>query len=671
MSKLTTGARTGTPVACLNGALPAPATARGTRPASVLWSWGVRLFRSMNFRSKALLVSAVFLAVVGQLTFIYVRASQDGVNLARREQVGVAQFRQLVQLMGLAQDLRQLRMQAGGPLTPEIKPLMEKMQTQLHEFDGSVTAALGLAESVKFVQNAFTPVKAGAADAEEAFQRGDMLVDQLLRLGADVADASGLALDPETTSYHLMLASTQEVPLALQTLGRMRDLGGLTLATRELTPASRRFLAGDSYHMSRHLETVFARYERVVKAAPELAQALAFEEAFKPVNAFLRSVRRGPLADAGPTGDAAAYAASAQAALAAMNALVTRSYTTLDSLIGQRAQALERARGVQLGMVLAGLLAAAYLFNCFYLGTRDGMQEVLHHVEAMARGDLSTAPQIVGRDESTALMLAIQAMQSSLRTLIGQVRECTGSIVSTSTQVSAGAQDLSERTEKTAGSLQQAAAAMEQIAATVKQTAEKSGESARLGRENARVADEGGEVIGRAVQTMHEIQASSRKISEIIGVIDSIAFQTNLLALNAAVEAARAGDSGRGFAVVAAEVRTLAQRSAGAAQQIKELITASTEQTCEGARIVNDAGRSMTRMVSNAQTMSGLLADVSASTSEQTRSVEQVSVAVAQLDHDTQCNAALVEQTTAAAFLMQQRAGDLAAMAERFVLEPA
>ena len=212
---------------------------------------------------------------------------------------------------------------------------------------------------------------------------------------------------------------------------------------------------------------------------------------------------------------------------------------------------------------------------------------------------------------------------------------------------------------------------MDQISTTVQHAAAKASETSALGQENARVASEGGQVIAQVVSTMQGIQNSSQKIGEIIGVIDSIAFQTNILALNAAVEAARAGEQGRGFAVVAAEVRALAQRSAGAAQEIKALISSGAEQTLAGTRVVQKAGETMSQLVRNAQAMSALLGDVSVATAEQNRGITSVSAAVVQLDQDTQRNAALVEETTAAALSMHQMASEMAAAADRFTLPAA
>ena len=633
-----------------------------------VWSVGVRLFRNMGFAGKAVVISLVFLLVIAQLAFIFLRANNQLLKTSELELVGVVQVKDILVLLNQAQALRQGITASAGKGSAEVNEWLGKVDQQLTKVEALLMHEPTTAAATKFVRDAFTPMSKPLDDAEASFTRADELVQHVMRLNGAVVDASGLSLDPDADSYHLMMASTSETLQAIRMLSRMRDLGTEALATTTLSPHAARIIQGDSYMMYLHLEQLFARYERVVSINADLTSPLAYEEAFKPVNTFMRAIRRGPLAEGGPAGDAKAYAAAGQLAIEAMEGLTQRSHASLARLIELRIAAQRGARNLQLGIAGAGLLVAAYFFYCFFLVTRGGMREVTRHINCLAGGDLSTSPRPWGKDEAADLMLSIGAMQTSLRQLVGEVRACATGIVTASAEVSAGAQDLSQRTELAAGSLQQTASAMEEISATVQHTSAKSDESAALGEENARVAGQGGEVIAQVVNTMLSIQSSSNKIVEIIGVIDGIAFQTNILALNAAVEAARAGEQGRGFAVVAAEVRALAQRSASAAKEIKTLINASAEQTALGARVVQSAGDTMGQLVRNAETMSALLADVSTAAAEQTRGVSEVGVAVAQLDQDTQRNAALVEQTSAAAMSMSRMASRLAEAADRFVL---
>jgi methyl-accepting chemotaxis protein len=287
---------------------------------------------------------------------------------------------------------------------------------------------------------------------------------------------------------------------------------------------------------------------------------------------------------------------------------------------------------------------------------------------AVARGDLTVDVPLMQGD-TTSVMAAMRHMRDSLARVVTQVRDTSQSIATGSGQIATGNADLSQRTEQQASSLQQTAASMEQLSGTVRSSADTAHQAAELAASARTVATHGGEVVGEVVSTMQTISASSRKIEDIIGVIDSIAFQTNILALNAAVEAARAGEQGRGFAVVAAEVRNLAQRSAEAAREIKALIAASVGNVDAGVRLVNDAGATMGEIVAQVKTVSELISQISHATTEQTAGLGHVSQAVAQLDQVTQNNSSLVEQSAAAARGLTDQADRLVDAVRMFKLE--
>ncbi len=320
-----------------------------------------------------------------------------------------------------------------------------------------------------------------------------------------------------------------------------------------------------------------------------------------------------------------------------------------------------------LGTVVSLVLAVAgYLFLSFYRVMDGGLKETRRHLRAMTDGDLTTTPSPWGRDEAAQLMLELRDMQDSLRNMVLRVRRASDEIVHSSSEIASGAMDLSARTEQTAANLEQSAASMEQITATVKTGSDSTDEASRVARHNAEIAADGGRVMREVVQTMDGIRSASAKIGEIIGTIDAIAFQTNILALNAAVEAARAGEQGRGFAVVASEVRTLAQRSAEAARQIKTLIGSSVEQVESGTGVVRKAGATIEDIVTSSQRVDQLLGEVAHGAREQSLGIGQIGQAVQELDRMTQQNAALVEQTAGAASAMRDQACALAEEVSRF-----
>ena len=315
--------------------------------------------------------------------------------------------------------------------------------------------------------------------------------------------------------------------------------------------------------------------------------------------------------------------------------------------------------------LVIGVLLALWIIHAI---TRP-LRRAVSVTQAVAGGDLTVQVDAHGRSETAQLLHALRQMLDGLRQVVGQVRDGSGSVASASGQIAQANMDLSARTEEQASALEQTAASMEQLNSAVRQNADNADQANQLARSASEVAERGGTAVGEAVQTMQGISESSRKIAEIIQVIDAIAFQTNILALNAAVEAARAGEQGRGFAVVASEVRTLAGRSAEAAKEIKALITDSVQRVASGTAQVNAAGETMKEVVRAIHRVAALMGEISAASREQSQGVGQVGEAVTQMDQVTQQNASLVEEMAAAASSLESQAQALVKAVQAFRLD--
>ncbi|MYN21101.1 HAMP domain-containing protein [Rugamonas sp. FT107W] len=326
------------------------------------------------------------------------------------------------------------------------------------------------------------------------------------------------------------------------------------------------------------------------------------------------------------------------------------------------------SRKMVLGTLALLIVVSAVLATVVARIVAAPLEEAVAIAQRVADGDLTGHIVSHGRDETGQLMHSLKAMNDSLLRVVGEVRGGTDTIATASAQIASGNLDLSARTEGQASSLEQTASAMEELTSTVKQNADNARQANQLAQSASGTAADGGKVVGEVIATMESISASSRKIVDIISVIDGIAFQTNILALNAAVEAARAGEQGRGFAVVASEVRNLAQRSAAAAKEIKGLIDDSVQQVDNGTALVQQAGSTMEQVVASVRRVSDVVAEISAASSEQSTGIEEVNKAITQMDEVTQQNAALVEEAAAAAGSLQDQAAKLASVVAVFRL---
>ncbi len=504
----------------------------------------------------------------------------------------------------------------------------------------------------------------------QSFARHTALIAEQLSMLEDIANVSGIVLHPEASLYFLQNGILMHQPRLTEALGQLRARGALALAKGEATAEDKTRLAAlVSLARANHRDATKALELsmqsdpaiRVAIAAPLAAARAAVDEGLNLVDEKI--VRADKLSFA-----SAEYFSVATRVIDAQFALVDSAFTVLDTQF-QQSEAAARVELITLSSC-AALLSALTFWIMWTIArtTTASVAAALLLAESVAAGDLSSTTQATGRDEIGQLLRALGTMNDRLGRVVAGVRQNAEGVASASAQIAQGNNDLSVRTEQQAAALEETAASMEQLSATVKQNADNARQANQLALGASTVAIKSGEVVSEVVTTMKGINDSSKKIADIISVIDGIAFQTNILALNAAVEAARAGEQGRGFAVVASEVRSLAGRSADAAKEIKSLITASVERVEQGTKLVDQAGATMTEVVSSIKRVTDIMGEISAASTEQSAGVAQVGEAVSQMDQATQQNAALVEESAAAAESLKVQAQQLVSAVAVFKL---
>jgi methyl-accepting chemotaxis protein len=483
------------------------------------------------------------------------------------------------------------------------------------------------------------------------FGVGVFAVSQMARLNANTEDIA--------TNWLASIKTLGNLRNTLNEVRRVEALHLMAVKPDEWAVEERKMDAA-----AKRLKEDLATYEPLISSPEEqqLADQLkARLTALEPVHAKLMALSREGESKQ-PQADDYYRGPSDVAFMAAME--TTRDLITLNekgSVVAHEdaRHTYAQARAWVVMLVLAAMGAAAFMAVWITRLITVPMTRAVDAAQRIADGDLTLQLRTQGRDETAQLLSALSDMQNKLAHIVGGVRNGADSVATASAEIAQGNLDLSQRTEQQASSLEETAASMEQLGSTVRQNADSASQANQLAQGASQVAIRGGEVVGQVVETMKGINESSRKIADIISVIDGIAFQTNILALNAAVEAARAGEQGRGFAVVASEVRSLAGRSAEAAKEIKGLIVASVERVEQGSNLVDQAGATMQEVVSAIQRVTDIVGEITAASAQQSSGVSQVSEAVNQMDQATQQNAALVEQSAAAAESLKSQAQQL------------
>jgi len=634
----------------------------------------------MSVGRKLLLLGLLVLSTVCVPLFLQLKLSRELIAAADSERRGVEPARQLMKLVQLTQQHRGLSagLLGGNASVASVRESkrdeVEKAIAQLQAYFRDEPIPDNLATVWQQARDDWAQVKSrvdqkqySATDSSTAhaaliakqFKTLDLLLDQ-----------TGLILDPQADSYYLMSAALTRLPVAAESLGQTRARGAGFLAEGQVTPEGRAMLAGLVRASTDQFEAMTAAFGKAFAANPALEKSLSktLAEAQVPIQEALALASKEIVG--APTLQYAApqYIATFTSTIDHLFVLEGAALDELEAMLTERVRALQRTELTQFGLLGLMLLSVGWLARRVVHGITEPLGRAVRLAERVAAGDLTGEEQVQGRDEIAQLLVSLNAMKDSLHRVVGEVRSNAEGVAIAAREIARGNVDLSQRTEQQASSLQQTAASMDEMTSTVRSNADHAQHANVLARQASELACDGGASVQQMVTTMRGIESSSKRIVDIIAVIDGIAFQTNILALNAAVEAARAGEQGRGFAVVAAEVRTLAQRSALAAREIKSLIGASVEQVGSGARIVEEAGATMDQAVDAIQQVASAIAQITQASSEQSAGLGQVSVAVNHMDQLTQQNAALVEQAAVAAERLNDQAARLASLVNTFRL---
>ncbi len=633
------------------------------------------LMQRLRLFPKFLLVSLVFLLPLLLVSALLMAELNKSIDVTGRERRGVAYLLQVQDITRLAQQhraLERLRLAARQPA--DGAPLRTAIEQRLQRLDQWQAGAAGLSvlpewNAARQAWQSLAGQQAKGGGAKDSAGTHGAFIAAMNRLAAAVADQSSLSLDPEVQTYYLIAAFTRALPDIAEDLSVIAAHGAAYIDSGLFEANEDQMVNATAMVAHHNLERVPGQLAAMVRHHPALKGALqAHQGAPALALAFLERTKN-EVANSYNQTSGKEFAAAGQAAVDGLYGLGGACATALDGLLAERMAASLWRRNLMLAGVLAAMAAAAYLFAGFYLSFSRDVGRLNRAVRAAAAGDLTQTIASPARDEIGALVRAFGGMTAALATLVDDIRNGAGRIAGGADALAGGNTELSAHTATQAQDLSATAAAMRALTATVQRNAAHAEQGRTLVQSANAIARQGGGTVAAVVDTMAAIRAGSDRIRDITGVIDGIAFQTNILALNAAVEAARAGDAGRGFAVVAGEVRSLAQRSAAAAKEIKALIDNSVACVETGHAQADAAGATMAQVVQSVQQTAGLIAQISEAEAAQRRQIEQVDRALARLDDMTRQNGALVRQASAGADGLHDEALQLSEAVSRFRLE--
>ncbi len=651
---------------------------------NTLFAPAAALMARLRLGPKFLLAGIPTLILLLALGFAAVRDLNERVHALESKRVATALMAELVEWNKVLIESRRVAI-TGTPGDPAALEAFKKQSTavnkQLERIEASVAQAqpfFDMSTGLAGLRKGWTDLQANVAalpmDAEfpaKAFAAHAPEYGRLYGFMRDMGNASGLAQDPEADLFYLGYPLANNTPSTAGIAVRIAAYATMNVNRGTVSAADKQFYEVTDARLNDTFGTVETMLGQSMKANPMVQQALGqrFDTLKASAKEMLGYIRTNFTKVDSVAVTQADVARASAATLDAAWALVEANRAVLDELLQERASEAATQRNLIVLAMLAGVLLSVYIYVGIYLSMAASMRHASKAAQAIAAGQLGTVQAAISKDEFADLVADLRQADQALARVIAGVKQSSESIATASAEIATGTQDLSMRTEQTASSLQQTAASMEQLTGTVSQSTQAAGSARQLSSSAADVARRGGQVVQQVVQTMDAINDSSRRIGDIIGVIDGIAFQTNILALNAAVEAARAGEQGRGFAVVAGEVRNLAQRSAEAAKEIKQLIATSVDKVEAGSRLVGEAGGTMTEIVDSVGRVNQVIGEISSAANEQSQGIAEVNTAVSKLDQMTQQNAALVEESAAAAESLKEQARRLAEVVGSFRIQ--
>jgi len=641
------------------------------------------LLARLRFRSKVLVCGGITAALLLCLGALQVLGLHQRVRMIEAERSAVALMATLVEWNKVLIENRRIVI-ATAPGDDGVRQRLqqhaqavEAVLARIEQQVGAAGARYDMAVETRSLRQGWQELQKNVGalpvDAEfpaRAFAAHAPEYARLYAFMRELGNKSRMALDPDRDLFYLGFPLANNSPASAGIVVRLAAYATLNLPRGEITPKDKAFYEVTHARLEDTLAGVETMLKQSMDANPEVQERLqpAFEKLRTTAREMLTFVRGNFIEPAGIQVTLQQLQDETAPATAAAWEFVERHREVMDALLVQRGRGAALERNGLAALIAGALLLALYLSMGMYAGLEHGIRQAAQAARALARGELGCMPLPASKDELGELLAELRQADAALAAMVAQVRKAAGSLEDATGEIAAGNADLSQRTEEQASTLEETAASVEELTSTVKQNAEGARDASRLAQSASQVATRGGSVVDEVVDTMASINTASRRIVDIIAVIDGIAFQTNILALNAAVEAARAGDQGRGFAVVAAEVRTLAQRSAAAAREIKELIHDSVGKVDAGSVLVSRAGDTMKEVVAGIQQVTTLVGEIASASKEQTLGIEQVNQAIAQMDQVTQQNAALVEEASASAQSMREQAARLAAAVGQFKL---